>query len=172
MISWKRLCCSIYSMLCSSLSCSLSRRLTFLSASASFGLRSSLSTPSRTHPLPGCRRPLSLPCASAASAFSVLQLCSHGYSAGFNLCCQLSLLLSHCFNLSAFGCSVLSVSDSGQLLLFVVGDPLLLPPRSLSLASSLSVVALLLVLCPAALLGRSALTHFLSPFSHRPSTPT
>ena len=171
MISWKRLCCSIYSMLCSSLSCSLSRRLTFLSASASFGLRSSLSTPSRTHPLPGCRRPLSLPCASAASAFSVLQLCSHGYSAGFNLCCQLSLLLSHCFNLSAFGCSVLSVSDSGQLLLFVVGDPLLLPPRSLSLASSLSVVALLLVLCLAALLGYSVQTQFLSPFSHRPSTP-
>ena len=121
-------------------------------------------------PIARLSAPFSLPCAFAASSstpcfgscFLVLS------SAGFTLCSQKGLF----FSLAASCWFVLSVSGSGQPLLIAADGLVLLLPRSLSLASSPLVVALLLVPCPGALPGRSALTHFLSPFSHRPSTPT
>ena len=55
MTSWKRSCCSICSVVCRARHALVLCAGLLSSVSARFGLRSSLCTPSRGHPLLGCR---------------------------------------------------------------------------------------------------------------------
>ena len=55
MISWKRLCCSIYSVVCCSLMLSFHAVLLFIRVCLVYGSRCNLRAPSRHHPFLGYR---------------------------------------------------------------------------------------------------------------------
>ena len=98
MISWKRLCCSICSVVRCSLMLSFSCRFTF--HPRLLGLRITVQTPRslQAPPISRLSAPLSLPCALAAYPHLRAWIFLSDSSVRIALCCQCPLLLSLAFD--------------------------------------------------------------------------